>query len=57
MRPAEVDSLLADPTKARECLGWTPQTSFEELIQLMVESDLEAQERLTGRRRGTGASR
>jgi GDPmannose 4,6-dehydratase len=57
MRPAEVDSLLADPTKARECLDWKPQTSFEELIQMMVESDLEAQERATGRRRGTGAAR
>ena len=57
MRPAEVDSLLADPTKAREGLGWKPQTSFEELIQMMVESDLEAQERASGRRRATGAAR
>ena len=52
IRPAEVDTLLADPAKAREQLGWTARTSFEELIALMVESDLEAQERLSGRRRG-----
>jgi len=57
IRPAEVDTLLADPTKAREELGWTPATSFEELMKLMVDSDLELQERLTGRRRGQGASR
>jgi len=57
IRPAEVDTLLADPTKAREQLGWTARTSFEELIVLMVESDLEAQERLSGRRRGGPKSR
>ena len=52
-----MDSLLADPTKAREALGWQPRTSFEELIRMMVESDLEGQERASGRRRGSGASR
>jgi GDPmannose 4,6-dehydratase len=57
IRPAEVDTLLADPTKAREVLGWSARTSFEQLIQLMVESDLENQERLSGRRRGQGRSR
>jgi GDPmannose 4,6-dehydratase len=57
IRPAEVDTLLADPTKAREVLGWSARTSFEQLIQLMVESDLENQERLSGRRRGKGSSR
>jgi len=57
IRPAEVDTLLADPTKAREELGWSARTSFEQLIQLMVESDLENQERLSGRRRGQGRSR
>jgi GDPmannose 4,6-dehydratase len=57
IRPAEVDTLLADPTKAREALGWSARTSFEQLIQLMVESDLENQERLSGRRRGRGRSR
>jgi len=57
IRPAEVDSLLADPTKAREALGWSARTSFEELVQIMVESDLEQQEKLSGRRRGQGESR
>lgn len=40
-RPAEVDFLLGDATPAREILGWTPRTSFEELVREMVESDLE----------------
>ena len=57
IRPAEVDTLLADPTKAREVLGWRARTSFQELIELMVESDLENQERQSGRRRGQGRSR
>jgi GDPmannose 4,6-dehydratase len=57
IRPAEVDTLLADPTKAREALGWTANTTFEELVQIMVEADLEAQERLSGRRRDRGRSR
>jgi GDPmannose 4,6-dehydratase len=57
IRPAEVDTLLADPSKARESLDWAAQTSFEELVQIMVESDLEAQERLSGRRRDQGRSR
>jgi GDPmannose 4,6-dehydratase len=57
IRPAEVDTLLADPGKAREVLGWTARTTFEELIQIMVEADLEAQERLSGRRRDKGRSR
>jgi GDPmannose 4,6-dehydratase len=41
LRPAEVEHLVGDATKAREKLGWKPQTSFEEMIQLMVDSDLE----------------
>ena len=57
IRPAEVDTLLADPTKAREALGWTAKTTFEELVHIMVEADLEAQERLSGRRRDRGRSR
>jgi GDPmannose 4,6-dehydratase len=40
MRPAEVDLLVADPAKSKEMLGWQPETSFEQLIELMVESDL-----------------
>jgi len=41
-RPAEVETLLGDATKAREKLGWVPQTSFEELVREMAESDLAA---------------
>jgi GDPmannose 4,6-dehydratase len=40
-RPAEVDHLIGDATKARHELGWDPQTSFEELIRLMVDADFE----------------
>ena len=39
-RPAEVDQLVGDPTKAREALGWRPKTSFTELVTIMVEADL-----------------
>jgi GDPmannose 4,6-dehydratase len=38
-RPAEVDHLIGDPTKARRDLGWEPRTSFEQLIRLMVDAD------------------
>jgi GDPmannose 4,6-dehydratase len=41
IRPAEVDSLCGNATKAWEKLGWKPQVSFEELIKMMVEADLE----------------
>ena len=40
-RPAEVDLLLGDSTKARTRLGWSPQTSFEHLVDMMVEGDVE----------------
>ena len=40
-RPAEVELLLGDSTKACEQLGWKPQTSFEELVEMMVKNDLE----------------
>ena len=40
LRPAEVDHLIGDATKARDRLGWAPRTSFEEMIRLMVDSDL-----------------
>lgn len=40
-RPAEVEQLLGDPTKARTLLGWNPtKTSFEELVKIMVEADM-----------------
>jgi len=39
-RPAEVDLLLGDPTKAKQKLNWQPRTSFKELVKIMVEADL-----------------
>jgi GDPmannose 4,6-dehydratase len=45
LRPTEVDHLAGDPSKARARLGWTPRTSFAELIALMMESDLKLAER------------
>src|SRR5215208_6301879 len=39
LRPAEVDHLIGDATKARERLGWAPKTSFEQMIRLMVDAD------------------
>lgn len=47
MRPAEVDLLLGDPTKAKKKLGWKPKVSFEELIKMMVKSDLELEAKKT----------
>ena len=47
IRPAEVDLLQADPSKARAELGWEPKVSFEELVAMMVEADLA---RLAGNR-------
>jgi GDPmannose 4,6-dehydratase len=41
IRPAEVDHLCGNAAKAREKLGWTPTTTFEEMIRMMVEADLE----------------
>jgi GDPmannose 4,6-dehydratase len=41
MRPAEVDLLVGDPSKAKEKLGWEPDVTFEQLIELMVDADLE----------------
>jgi GDPmannose 4,6-dehydratase len=40
MRPAEVDLLVGDPSSAREVLGWQPETSFEELVRMMVDADV-----------------
>jgi GDPmannose 4,6-dehydratase len=42
MRPAEVDLVVGDASLAREVLGWKPTVSFGELVQMMVDSDLEA---------------
>jgi GDPmannose 4,6-dehydratase len=41
LRPAEVDHLVGDPTKARSQLGWEPETSFGELVDTMVDADIE----------------
>jgi GDPmannose 4,6-dehydratase len=42
LRPAEVELLIGDPTKAKEKLGWEPSVTFEQLVQIMVEADLKA---------------
>ena len=42
-RPAEVELLIGDPTKAKQKLNWTPRTSFKELVKIMVEADLLAE--------------
>ena len=44
-RPAEVETLLGDPTKAKEKLGWTPKITFKELVAEMVREDLKTAER------------
>jgi GDP-mannose 4,6-dehydratase len=44
LRPAEVDILIGDANKAKEKLGWEPSITFEELVKLMVDSDLKALE-------------
>jgi GDPmannose 4,6-dehydratase len=49
-RPAEVELLVGDSSHARTTLGWKPQTSFEELIHMMVDADLEALRAKAGRR-------
>jgi GDPmannose 4,6-dehydratase len=43
IRPSEVDLLVGDGTKAKNVLGWVPKTSFKELVALMVENDLKAE--------------
>jgi GDPmannose 4,6-dehydratase len=49
LRPAEVDLLIGDPTKAREQLGWQPKVGFEDLVRMMVDSDLAEQRKFSGR--------
>ena len=53
VRPAEVDQLLADATKARTRLGWTPKVGFRDLVTMMVDADLES----LARRAGSGHRR
>jgi GDPmannose 4,6-dehydratase len=44
-RPAEVDLLIGDASKARQRLGWEPRVRFKELVRLMIEADLELAKR------------
>jgi GDPmannose 4,6-dehydratase len=49
-RPAEVDALCGDASKAREQLGWVPTVTFSELVRIMIEADVKAlEDRLAGR--------
>jgi GDPmannose 4,6-dehydratase len=49
-RPSEVDYLMGDASKARRVLGWTPKTSFEDLVRLMVDADVRLlEDELAGR--------
>jgi GDPmannose 4,6-dehydratase len=50
LRPAEVDLLIGDPTKAQQKLGWKPSVTFKELVSLMVEADLQ----VLGHKSGNG---
>jgi GDPmannose 4,6-dehydratase len=50
-RPAEVDLLVGDATKAREVLGWSPEIGFQDLVMMMVDADMEL---LSGRLRALG---
>jgi GDPmannose 4,6-dehydratase len=50
LRPAEVDLLVGDAGQAKSVLGWTPRTTFEEMIEEMVRSDIDRLENETGRR-------
>jgi GDPmannose 4,6-dehydratase len=54
LRPAEVDLLLGDPSKAKQKLGWEPKVGFQDLIKMMVEADVELVRR---RIYGVGATR
>ena len=47
-RPAEVDILVGDASKAKTKLGWTPTSSFKEMIHMMVEADLKRLANLAG---------
>lgn len=44
-RPAEVDYLIGDYSKAKETLGWTPKTSFQDLVTMMVKADVELEKK------------
>jgi GDPmannose 4,6-dehydratase len=46
LRPSEVDLLIGDPSKAKQQLGWAPKTSFDDLVKIMVDADLEQEHQL-----------
>ncbi|MGQ0764149.1 MAG: GDP-mannose 4,6-dehydratase [Gemmatimonadota bacterium] len=48
LRPSEVDHLLGDPSKARRALGWKTTVTFDELVRLMVDADIETEKKLPG---------
>ena len=49
LRPAEVDHLIGDPSRAKQVLGWTPDVDFKELVAMMVDADLARHRQLSGR--------
>jgi GDPmannose 4,6-dehydratase len=49
-RPAEVDLLIGDPTKARQQLGWEPEVDFDQLVKMMVANDLQLESRRAGQK-------
>jgi GDPmannose 4,6-dehydratase len=54
-RPAEVDALCGDPSKAREKLGWEPKVTFKELVRIMIDADVKSiEDQLAGRGVRTG---
>jgi GDPmannose 4,6-dehydratase len=56
LRPAEVDYLVGDSTKARTVLGWEPKVDFEALITMMIEHDLELEQGRAGQRVGVATA-
>ena len=49
VRPAEVDLLLGDPSKAKKKLGWELKVDFDGLVNMMVDADIERWEKATGK--------
>ncbi len=54
LRPAEVDHLIGDPSKARKVLGWEPKVDFKQLIEMMVDADMERVARTRDAEAGVG---
>jgi GDPmannose 4,6-dehydratase len=53
LRPAEVDQLVGDPSKAKDKLGWEPEHSFRDLVEMMVDADLDRLSRAASSRLAT----